>query len=353
MFVKNLVSIDLGNETIKIIIGTSKGNSIKVIDYAMILTPINSYINGEIKDLDQIRNAIRKQLDKMGVKQRFKTILTLDSSEVITRELELPYSKDIDLNSIVKFELEDSLPIMIDEYRIESKILEVFDDMEVKKYRISAALMPKQMTDQLHKLVVGLNLEPYVLDINSNVMSKIITAAYNVGKWTIDDFGTIATIDIGSNSTSVIVFDHTIMKLNKLIDMGTRDTIEAISNTFGLNIEDARQKMIEDVNLTLTESDDASSNLLSDVAKEHLELLCDQIQMILKYYMSRENNKEFDGVIICGGGARINGISKYIEQYFKIPIIEIDVKSHVSVTEKVDPLDIKLYTNALGALLGR
>ena len=353
MFVKNLISIDLGNENIKIVVGSSKGNALKIIDYATIETPSNTYENGEITDLDKLRGVIRRKLDEMSVKQRLKAILSLDSAEVITRELELPYSKDIDLNSIVKFELEDTLPVMLDDYIVESKILETFDEGAVKKYRILAALMPKRIGDQLHKLIMGLNLEPYVLDINSNIMSKIISAAYKVGKWNLGEFGTIAALDIGANTTSVIIFDKTIMKLSKLIELGTIDAITGISNTFGLSFQEAKEKMISDVDLNIEESGDASANLLSDVAKDSLEKLCDQIQMILKFYMSRETTKEFDGLLLYGGASRIKGMKKYMEDYFKIPIIEIDVKSHVSLPVKSEEIDTKLYANALGALLGR
>lgn len=353
MFEKNIVSIDLGSENIKIVIGSSKGQNIKISEIAMIETPSNAYLNGKINDLDQLRSAIRKQLDIMGVKKRWKAVLTLDSADVITREVELPYSKDIDLSSIVRFELEDSLPIMLDEYIIESKILETFDEGPVKKYRVLAALMPKEMVDHFYKLVTGLNLEPYVLDINSNVMSKVISAAYTVGEWKLEDFGTVAVIDFGSMSTNVMVFDNKVMKLNKLIDGGTAQVLESISNTFGLDFDGARQKMIEDVHLDDSESEEVSANLLSDVAKEGLEKTCDQIQMVLKYYMSRESNKEFDGLIIYGGGAKLKGIDNYMENYFKISLVNVDINEHVNVTKKGLEIDPKIYTNALGALLGR
>jgi type IV pilus assembly protein PilM len=353
MFEKNIVSIDLGSENIKIVIGSAKGENIKISEIAMIEIPSNAYLNGKINDLDQLRSAIRKQLDIMGVKKRWKAVLTLDSADVITREVELPYSKDINLSSIVRFELEDSLPIMLDEYIIESKILETFDEGPVKKYRVLAALMPKEMADHFYKLVTGLNLEPYVLDINSNVMSKVISAAYTVGEWKLEDFGTIAVVDFGSMSTNVMVFDKKVMKLNKLIDGGTAQVLESISNTFGLDFDGARQKMIDDVHLDDSESEEVSANLLSDVAKEGLEKTCDQIQMVLKYYMSRESNKEFDGLIIYGGGAKLQGIDKYMENYFKIPLVNVDINEHVNVTKKGLKIDSKIYTNALGALLGR
>lgn len=353
MFEKNVVSIDLGTENIKIVIGSAKGQNIKASEIAMIETPANTYLNGKINDLDQLRSVIRKELDSMGVKKRWKAVLTLDSAEVITRELELPYSKDIDLSSIVRFELEDSLPVMLDEYIIESKILETFDEGPVKKYRVLAALMPKDMVESFYKLVTGLNLEPHALDINSNVMSKIISAAYKVGEWRLEDFGTIAVIDFGATTTNVMVFDKKVMKLNKLIDGGTSQVLETISNTFGLDFEAARQKMIEGVQLDNVESEEASANLLSDVAKEGLEKTCDQIQMVLKYYMSRESNKEFDGLIIYGGGSKIKGMNEYIKNYFKIPIVEVDINEHVNTSKKELEIDSKIYTNALGALIGR
>lgn len=354
MFETNYLALDFGRATIKMVYGIFKGGNLKIYKMAKFNTPINAYKEGKLSNQGILRAELTKRINELNIKGNVKAIITMDSPDIITREVELPYAKDIDLNTMVAFELQEYLPINIEEYVIQAKIIEQFEVDGLKKIRVSAALMPQEMVRDMYEFINSLGIEPYILDIHSNAISKFISVINSVGNCKIKDYNTIAVIDIGVENTNIIILEDKIVKLNKLVDIGSSSINEMITNTFSVDYEQAEDKKKNAIDLSINEYEETSLQVLNDMAKSTVDRMIDQIQLIIKYYLSREQNKSVDGILFFGGGSNLRGLDKYVSSNFGIRTILIDNCEIMQLVDKTaEKDDLKYYINCLGALIRR
>lgn len=354
MFENNYLSIDLGREYTKLVYGSYKNNMIKIMKIGKFKTPFNSYKEGRLTNIGLVRGAINRVLDEWHLRGRIKTIITMDSSEIITREVELPYAKDIDLNAMVSFELQEYLPINIEDYVVQAKILEQFEEEGLKKLRTVAAMMPKSMVEELYNFLNSVGLEPYVLDIHSNAISKYLSHILLSGDNMLNKYNTFAVVDLGAEHTNVCVIENKMIRLNKLIELGGSAINDMIASTFGLDQEQAEEKKTQAIHLFQEEGEVDATALLNDMTKSTVNGIIDQVQLVLKYYSSREQNKQIDAILLFGGGANLKGLSQYIENAFNLPTYVLGKHTNLQFLDKnYEAEDLKYYLNCFGALIRR
>lgn len=354
MFETNYLALDFGRANIKMVYGNFKGGNLKIYKMARFSTPINAYKEGKLSNQGILRAELTKRINQLNIKGSIKAIVTMDSPDIITREVELPYAKDIDLNTMVSFELQEYLPINIEEYVIQAKIIERFESESIEKIRVSAALMPKEMVQEMYDFINSLGIEPYILDIHSNAISKFISAVSSAGNAKEIEHKTIAVIDIGVENTNIIIIENKIVKLNKLVDIGSSSLNEMITNTFGIDYEQAEEKKITAIDLNINEFEETSLQVLNDMAKNTVDKMIDQIQLIIKYYLSREQNKTVDEILFFGGGSNLSGLDKYVSSNFGIKTLLLDNCEIMQLMDKtIETDDLKYYINCLGALIRR
>ena len=94
--------------------------------------------------------------------------------KTIIRDIELPFSNKKDLSSLIKFEVEEYLPISLEDYFIEYKLIDKYKIDETDKVMILLAALPKVIVNGYFKLLKELNLKPLALDIHPNSINKLI-----------------------------------------------------------------------------------------------------------------------------------------------------------------------------------
>ena len=92
---KTLVAFDIGTSYIKIVVGKSTGQKINVKQTITIDTPDLCVSNGRIRDVEILREELKKVVVKYKLKNNY-AVITIKSSGIINREMNLPYNEDKD-----------------------------------------------------------------------------------------------------------------------------------------------------------------------------------------------------------------------------------------------------------------
>ncbi len=348
MFNKNIISIDIGTSTIKLVVGNYKSNKINILHMDSLTTPLNSINDGQIIDLDKIKNLLKKSIDSIKTK---KLVFTLDSTAIITRELVLPYAKNEELEKMLSFEIGQYFPIDLDEYIIQSKKLGDFEEDGVKKSRILVAALPKLIVKTYLELANLLGLKPIALDVHFNGIAKLFENNFNINEDPKNEDQTIAIIDLGYENINVNIIDKNILRFNRLLTVGGREIDLNIANKFNFSLEEAEKVKLEQGRF---QDEDATPLYLAieDVIQESIDNWLEEIQRLFKFYTSRSPGNRIDKIYLYGGHSNLKNINRNFELFFDIPTEAIRDISYIDIkNNQMKDISITTFINTISSLI--
>ena len=345
-----LVSIDLGSRNINLISGRHKGRLIEVDRALTVPLPENAIKDGRIEDIYSLKSALRDAFVKNRINNR-NVVLTIQSTSIITRDIVLPSVKQEDLDTMVKFEIEQYLPIVASEYAIEYTFLEEFTEEGSKKSRIRVAAMPQSMVDNYFNLLKEAGLRPVALDIHSNAVSKLFANIIFPEREGGLPARTYALIDLGHQSITVHIFSGGMIDFSRIITLGGMDIDTEISEAYSLTMDNAEEKKIREGCIYDGTYESCSTDPLAELILGRIDVWIGEIQKIFQYYTSRNTGNRIDSVLLYGGSSKINNIEACFEQVLNISVGRLDLTGSVKTRGKLDSFDTDCFINALGGII--
>lgn len=345
LWCNNIISIDIGSFETKIIQGVKEKENINIKKAFCIETPIEAYKNGYIKNKSELINVINEELKKNKIKTA-PCYLSIKSTSIITREIDLPVLDNKEIDGLLKYQLPEYLPMDYSKYMVQHKVINKSMDNDKEKLNVMVVAIPKDMVDMHYDFVRELGLKPAVLDYQPNCAWKLFTFSNCIND-IIDTTGkTIAAIDLGYDSTNVTIINKGKIQATRVIDMGG---ITLDNNTTSL-IAVTRDELvslksnIEDVNLI----DDGFTdyNRYVNIIRTSIEGIIGRIDRIFKFYLSKDINNEIETLVLYGGLSNINGVDKLFSNYFGIPTIVLNKLNKINSI-----IDFNKYINCIGSLI--
>lgn len=350
MLGKKVLSIDIGTHSIKIVVAKHQSKIVNVEKAFNIPTPLGSYSDGNIERAELIIESIKNSLDENKIKVK-DVIFTVESSSVITREITLPVVKNEELESMVRFEIEQYLPIDFNEYIIQYKILEEFKDIDAKKLRILVAALPKEIVKAFFDLNRELKLKPIALDIHTNAVSKIFDIETKIGDENYSLNETVAVIDIGHSSINLNIINNGILEFNRKIQSGGKHITDNIARSYNLSIEDAEVRKIENGDLELSLDKLAKPTMINELVKENVDIWVEEIQRIFRYYTSRKMGNRINKIFLHGGSSKIKELDSYMKNYINLPILRIESMGSIKFSKGLDKCELSIFLNSISAII--
>lgn len=350
LFRKNTLSIDIGTKNIKIIVGQEKKDSLVINSAFNIKTPVQAYEDGKILNKNLIAKVIENTLKENKIKDK-EVIFSIKSSEIITRELIFPKIKDNELKSMIHLEIEQYLPINLNDYVLESKIIEEFHNGTEKNLRIMVAAIPKNMVMEYLNLLDMLNLKGIALDFQANSISKLLEKDLIINEEEYSIKKTIAIIDMGHENSNVILIKNGIIRFNRLIKQGGSDIDIHMANIFNMDMEEAERRKIQ---YNTSEKNSLKSTIeLKRIMDYTSDKWIEEIKRIFRFYESRHRENKVDEIFIFGGSSFITDLEKNMTNELKINTKRIKNINKLQIAKEFSSIDISKYLNSIGALIRR
>lgn len=317
MLKRNMLAIELGSSHIKMGLAHYAKGVVHVQEAFIVDLPDQIYSDGKILEAELLRSKIFNEIVDRSIKEK-EVYLTLNGSNVITREIILPDVKDEELDEMITYEIQQYMPINLEEYHIEYKILERFEADEHTKIRILVAGVSREDVDSYYKFLLGLQLKPLVMDINGNAISKLFKSDTKVnGGESLGD-KKVALIDLGNKAINVTIVGNGIVYLSRMVEAE------------------------EELNQVKADRD--------EIDPEVLNALEARIKRVFQFYVSRYAGSQIDEVFLFGGLASEELLVQHLVKEFTIPVEVVHELSSVNLGGKSKSIDIKRYLNMLGCL---
>lgn len=341
---RNVISFDIGASSINIVKGKYSREKLVINKCIDIITPDGVINDGRIVNQDTLKDIIKFSLNENKIKAQ-DVIITTNSSLVINREIVIPKVEADEIDTVIRYEIQQYLPINLDDYILQFMILEELEDEAGQKLKVNVIVYPDKIARGYYDLINSLGLTPYVLDVTYNSINKIANYS-ELSK--VGDKGTVAFVDMGGNSVNVTVLKDGKLDFTRMIKTGGDNIDFALSQKLNMSVKSTESIKIEKGNLLDIKDDDVINNAL----KRCIDEIVMDLERIVKFYSNKSVGNKIDKIFVYGGTSNIKGIDNYLEDKFDIKTEKIDKLINIEFASKeLKELSMEQYLNAIGAII--
>ncbi|MBW3095517.1 type IV pilus assembly protein PilM [Bifidobacterium sp. 64T4] len=303
--------------------------------------PNGTVVDGEVVDETTVRGLL-ETLVKRFKYPREDTALLYSSRRMVFREADFPYMALDDLHATLPFQAKNMIPLPVEE-----SVLDF----------VPLSLEESDQGQMLHGLIVatlraGLEKTARVLEDSGFVITSVDAAPFALSRLFGDpnQSKVEAVVNVGSNSTDVIVLDHGKPAYLRVVPSGTDDLTDAVANALNISFEDAEQiktrlglqNVVGDPRLEKAE----------EVIRETAAQLIVGIRNTLNYYSADHAETPIEGIILTGVGSQLEGFPSVLASSTGKVVRIGDPFEKFKLSKEVRTQDIMKHATDVAAMLG-
>ncbi|MDI6591778.1 MAG: type IV pilus assembly protein PilM [Patescibacteria group bacterium] len=310
--------LDISDLSLKIIKLKKKGDKLALASFLEEKIKPGIIKNGEIKDQKALVKIIREAINKVrGEKLKTKYVIaSLPEEKAFLEVIQLPKMPVEDLKSAVIYEAENYIPLPIEEVYLDSQIVPPLVN-RLDHFDVLIAALPRETVDPYLSCLKEAKLIPKALEIESLAIARALI------KNEVSPFS-VLLIDIGATRTSFIIFSGYSLRFTSSIPISSQELSQAISKTLKVDLKKAEKLKIKyglqiDAKEEGREIFEALIPIITD--------LIEQIKRHLIYYQTHAKHehlppdgREVKKILLCGGGANLQGLAGFLSLELKIPV---------------------------------
>ncbi len=339
---KPVVVFDFGTETIKIAVGRHVKQELKVTQLLTVNLVGPMIVDGEPMELESLQQLLQKALNTNKIKIK-DAIACVNSTQIITREILIPLVAVDEIETVVRYEMGQFLPINLESYQVQYIILDEIMIGNEKKYKLNVIAFPDKMAVTYYNLLKELGLKPYALDTSFNAIGKL--AQLEESK--LSQEGTVAFVDMGAQSIDVNIYHEQMIQFTRMIKSGGQMIDQHLSQA-NMSIKSAASYKSNEADLQAEISDDVANNIV----RYSVDDMLTELERVFQFYRNKAMGNSIDKLYVFGGTSHLKGIIPYMENRFNIPTATIQEFTKIELASTVDQtLALSDYANALGAMI--
>lgn len=322
-----LLGVDISTTSIKLLELSQVGESYRVESYAVAPLFPNSQVEGDIKDIEEVSEAIKLVVARSGTSLR-NAAVAVSSSSVITKVIEMDVNlSDYEMEAQVALEASRYIPYPMEEVSLDFEVLGLNEKNQERKDVLVAASRTENVDVRIDALKLG-GINTKIVDVESYAMERACPLiaeqlpSHGEGK-------TIAIVDIGSIVTTINVLHNLSTIYSREEVFGGKQLTEAIQRRYGLTYEEAglakKQGALAD-------------DYVPEVLDPFREALIPLIRRSLQFFFSASRFNEVDHIVLAGGGAFIPGLSDLVKDRLGTDCSIANPFLNMSLSSKVDAL---------------
>lgn len=327
-FDPKIIGLDLSDLSVKVFQIEKNGRKDHVRGFGTVDIPEGAIEDGRMIDKGKVVESI-KGLLKSGTAKKInskKVICSLPESKAFVRIINIPKMSQDEAEEAVKWEMEASMPMALDEVYFDWQFLE---EAEGKTQRVLTAAVSKEIVDDWMDVLALSGLDVFGLEIES-----IATIRSLVGKDAKKE-DIFLIVDLGSSRTSFIISEGTVPYFTSSIPFSSEGINDAIKKALNISNEEAENIKVQNG----IEGFDEKNPIFSSV-NPLLENLVVEIKKTMDFYgeMSGQSS-EVRKIILCGGGSNMKGMAQYLNQRVGKEVLLGDPWINLELDIKLPPIN--------------
>ncbi len=341
---KKVVAFDIGSSMIKIVEGMYYKEELTIDKYITMKTPKGAVVDGEIKRSEELFNKLGQVLKENGIKAKYG-ICTTNSTLIINREILIPRVEDEEMDTVVRYEIQQYLPINLEDYILQVQVLSEEEINELKKLNVRVIAYPDKIARGYYDLLIKLDLKPYALDVNYNAINKFINCVDKNNEYEYNPEDSVAFIDMGASFIDVNIYKNGNLDFTRMIKAGGNDIDELLIEQNLIKPEEVEGFKIR--NIDLEESFEPINIHVREIIDDWIE----KIEKIIQFYKNKNMGGEVSSIVIFGGSSKLKGMDNYMTEKLGIKTIRRKGLSKIAFKSSDDGKRIDDFINVIGSVI--
>jgi type IV pilus assembly protein PilM len=248
-------------------------------------------------------------------------LASLSGLQTSFRLLDFPFTQMKKIDSAIEFELENYVPLPVEDLWIDYVVLEKTD----KASKVLAVYTPKAELVKFLNMLTNADCDPRHVGVEGLDLANL----YHSGL--LPPEGSYAILDLGHSKTNLILMQGPNLRAVRTIAIGGKTITQAIAKAFQVDAAQAEELKIKKSQVSGFEAGDKLSEVIQKVLDD---LLVQVRQTLFAFYEKGE--KMIEAVYLCGGTSRLSGIDQFISTRLRLNVSPLDVLDF-SFTRLADP----------------
>ena len=316
----NVLGIDIGSSSIKVVEVKKKDGKAVLVTYGMIgLGPYADTDVGRVTNLpvEKISEALNETLKQSGVTTKKGALaIPVQSSLIFTIEIPPNVKKD-EMASVVTTEARRYIPVPITEVSLDWFLLPKKETTFLEANSVSSAPLPQEKTEVLVVAIQNDAISKYRSIVDG---SKLETDFFEIEVFSAirsnfeHELSLVLLMDFGASRTKLSVVEFGTVKSFHIISRGGADITESISKSLSISFSEA-EKMKKEFGLY----GNPNEKSLADTIKIHTDYIFSETNNVLLGY-EKKYNRTISKVILTGGGSILKGLKEVALNNFKAEV---------------------------------
>ncbi|HHC08584.1 MAG TPA: type IV pilus assembly protein PilM [Actinobacteria bacterium] len=290
--------------------------------------PRGAVVAGEIVDEGAVVEALgalwkRHKLPKRGV------VLGTASQRLVVRQVDVPQMEPSELAEALPYQVQDSIPIAIDDAVLDYVPLESFTTPEGEPMlSILVVAVHRDTVETILRVVDRVGIRTQALDLQA---FALLRATFGVEPAV--DNPVRVVVDIGATLTQVVVARGGVAEFVRLLPTGGDAFTEALMDRLGWprTVAEERKREIgvlpDGTPEPSLEEEGKALSALTAVADE----LIDEIVGSIRFHLSQREGPGLEAALVAGNGARLPHLANRLGIALDVPVRPAKVLDHVEV----------------------
>jgi type IV pilus assembly protein PilM len=344
---KSIVGVDIGTSSIRAVeVAGSTSARPSLIRFGEVPLPPGSVTRGEVVEAQTVAQSLRALWSQSGFKSK-QVVLGMGNQRVLARDLTVAKASKARIKESLPFQVQDMLPVpvadaLLDFYPVSEGIGEhgpVINGLLIAA--VKDAVLGNVRASKLAGLqAVGVDLIPFAV-------SRLLVNRAGVS-------GTVALVEIGASTTSVVLVSNGVPQFVRIIPSGGDDVTGDLASRLEIprELAEGAKRTLGLTSSSQTKEDRSASTVIFETVNE----LLGSLRNTISYYANTRPNENVSHIVLTGGGAELPGLREALQEVTRLSVVAADPLSVVSlgrgVSQEALAASRSNYTVALGLALG-
>ncbi len=304
---RSRIGLDIGSTGVRAAEISMRSSPPKLLRVGQVALAPGAMANGEIREPAAVAEAIRELWRRVKFGSR-EVILGVANQRVVVREVVLPWLEEKELRESLAFQVQEYVPIPLDEAVLDYSVVEDFEREDRRMLRILVVAATKVMIQQLVQAVEMAKLRPIGLDLIPFAILRSVGSVEGVGLEEAPS-GDEAIVDIGGDMTSICVHAMGLPRFVRILPTAGNDITNAVAK--GLAIDQAEAERLK------KGSGNGETDLAQDAAQAARSMagsFADEVRSSLDFYESQTAGATVSRMLVTGGGSKLEGLLDMLGQ---------------------------------------
>ncbi|HXM36813.1 MAG TPA: type IV pilus assembly protein PilM [Pyrinomonadaceae bacterium] len=338
--VKSLVGVDIGSSSVKAVELQKKGGNLQLQSLGYENLQTDTIVDGQIMELNNVSDVISSIFSEHKIKTT-QVAAGVSGHSVIVKNIVVPKMSEEELHESFSWHAEEHIPFDIADVNLDYQITGNADDA-------LSVLMAACKSDKIANVKQAIQLagkHPVIIDVDAFALQNCYEVNYRPAPGVV-----VALLNIGASTMNINILNGTRSVFARDASVGGSQYTSLLQKELGLSFEQA-----EAVKRGLPVPEGTEARPIQPIIETVSDILALEIQKTMDFYRATAEDGEssIQKILLCGGGAKLPGLSDYLAKRFEIPVEFFDPFRQIDVdARRFDPDYMREVVSEMAVAVG-